>query len=601
MINPQLQTNPFLTKSDFKEAFNELTKPLQTHLKNDRPGHLDLGTSGSVYDKDRQEVEAFMRPIWGLGPLLTSSDSSLLADYLKGIVEGTTPDSPNYWGEILDFDQLIVEMASLSTMILLNPEKVWQRFSKTEQQNIHDWLIKVNDHTIPRNNWHFFRVLVNLAMKKCQLPYSPQQMEEDLAILDSFYVGKGWYYDGVETQADYYISFAFHYYSLVYCHFMEEEDSKRVVVMKERAAKFAQSFKYWFDATGRALPFGRSLAYRFAQCSFWSALVFANVEALPWGELKGLISRNMHQWFDQDILNQSGVLSVGYAYENLVFAEGYNAPGSPYWACKSFLLLAVPDNHPFWEAEALPLKIVDKTLAAPESRNYYQYNESLTDLQAFPAGQFVNFQSHASAKYSKFVYSTNFGFSTPKSNYWYYEGAFDNCLALAEDEHYFRTKGLDDEYQILQDRIIHRWSPWEDVQLTSTIIPLENCHVRIHEMVTKRKLTAYEGSFSVPFDSTQKIARDTASCRSAIGTSTITNIIGFNEADVVRCEPNTNVLFQLTKLPYLKTTLVPGKHRLISLVSGVVPKETLLTPTIQLEGDNLIISQKDKNMRLHLS
>ena len=39
--------------------------------------------------------------------------------------------------------------------------------------------------------------------------------------------------------------------------------------------------------------------------------------------------------------------------------------------------------------------------------------------------------------------------STIKSDYWYYEGAYDNCLALAEDDHYFRTKGLDDQYEIL--------------------------------------------------------------------------------------------------------------------------------------------------------
>lgn len=67
----------------------------------------------------------------------------------------------------------------------------------------------------------------------------------------------------------------------------------------------------------------------------------------------------------------------------------------------------------------------------------------------FPAGQFINYQAHAHDKYSKFVYSSHFGFSTIKSDYWYYEGAYDNCLALAEDDHYFRTKGLDDQYEIL--------------------------------------------------------------------------------------------------------------------------------------------------------
>lgn len=51
--------------------------------------------------------------------------------------------------------------------------------------------------------------------------------------------------------------------------------------------------------------------------------------------------------------------------------------------------------------------------------------------------------------------------------------AYDNCLALAEDDHYFRTKGLDDQCEILDDRIIHQWHPWSDVAIKTTIVPLE--------------------------------------------------------------------------------------------------------------------------------
>lgn len=47
-------------------------------------------------------------------------------------------------------------------------------------------------------------------------------------------------------------------------------------------------------------------------------------------------------------------------------------------------------------------------------------------------------------KYSKFVYFFYFGFSIIKSDYWYYEGVYDNCLVLVEDDYYFCMKGLDD-------------------------------------------------------------------------------------------------------------------------------------------------------------
>ncbi len=77
---------------------------------------------------------------------------------------------------------------------------------------------------------------------------------------------------------------------------------------------------------------------------FFSALIFAEVEAIPWGQIKTLLSNHMKQWMTHDIFTYDGRLSIGYHYENLVMAEGYNAPGSPYWALKVFLLLATKKN-----------------------------------------------------------------------------------------------------------------------------------------------------------------------------------------------------------------------------------------------------------------
>lgn len=49
----------------------------------------------------------------------------------------------------------------------------------------------------------------------------------------------------------------------------------------------------------------------------------------------------------QPIFNNDGTLSIGYAYPNLNIADQYISPGSPYWAFKIFLPLALPDSHPF--------------------------------------------------------------------------------------------------------------------------------------------------------------------------------------------------------------------------------------------------------------
>ena len=82
---------------------------------------------------------------------------------------------------------------------------------------------------------------------------------------------------------------------------------------------------WWFARSGEAIPYGRSLTYRFAQTAFLAALAFSGSEAVPWGILRGLISRHFRYWFRQPILDCEDKLTIGYAYPNLNMAEGYNS------------------------------------------------------------------------------------------------------------------------------------------------------------------------------------------------------------------------------------------------------------------------------------
>ena len=58
--------------------------------------------------------------------------------------------------------------------------------------------------------------------------------------------------------------------------------AERAALYRSRAELFAQQFIYWFDENGAALPYGRSLTYRFAQNCFWAACVWAGLEPFPW-------------------------------------------------------------------------------------------------------------------------------------------------------------------------------------------------------------------------------------------------------------------------------------------------------------------------------
>ena len=93
-------------------------------------------------------------------------------------------------------------------------------------------------------------------------------------------------------------------------------------------------FIYYFDDDGACIPFGRSMVYRFAVISTFSALALADVEPLAplqWGHIKGLVLRHLRYWAqNKDILRSDGTVTIGFGYENLNMTENYNAPGQSF-------------------------------------------------------------------------------------------------------------------------------------------------------------------------------------------------------------------------------------------------------------------------------
>lgn len=116
---------------------------------------------------------------------------------------------------------------------------MWEPLSRDERTRFADWLRQINQNEVSDNNWRFFRVLVNCGLRNVGEDYSQERLEKDLARLDEFYLGDGWYSDGPTAQRDYYIAFAMHFYSLIYVAFCEKEDPVRCQRYRERARTFA--------------------------------------------------------------------------------------------------------------------------------------------------------------------------------------------------------------------------------------------------------------------------------------------------------------------------------------------------------------------------
>lgn len=595
VVIQSLAENPLRTKADLQDAFHQLVNPLIPYYSSGNARLKLPGNIGAGYPLDTAEMEGFSRVIWGLTPLLAGGGihDELLHICLTGIENGTDPLHEEYWGEVHDYDQRLVEMASLGFALALIPERIWEPLSLRARDNFYNWLNQINSHPVHDCNWLFFHVLVNVGFHKLGLPYDQVQMEANLERIESFYISDGWYSDGIDGHSDYYVPFAIQYYGLLYAKLMVGEDPERSARLRSRADEFAHQFIHWFASDGRSLPYGRSLTYRFSQGAFWGALAFADVESLSPGVMKGLFLRHLRWWFQQPIFTTDGLLTIGYTYPNLIMAENYNAAGSVYWAMKVFLPLALPDHHPFWQAEELPLPELP-SIMKQQAPHFVICHEKQTDhVAAFNAGHLQsNEHTHTSAKYEKFVYSSSFGFSVPRAEWGLSQGAFDSMLAVSEGDNLYRVRRKNEHTSINEDVITAVWKPWHDVVITTTIIAGLPWHLRIHRIETNRHIDVAEGGFALPLlgslEQEEYEDGDKSSGNIGIvgsndfGRSGIVAIMGYNEAVLHYTQSNTNVMHARTNIPTLKGNLTPGSHVLISAVYGE-PKSDAVEKRISKE------------------
>ncbi|WP_052000956.1 DUF2264 domain-containing protein [Gracilibacillus halophilus] len=466
----EVRHNPLRTKKDLTQLMVDLWKPLETYY-DETNSRIQVGQTAAAYSKDVAGLECFSRILWGAAPLVMSGVEPELWDkHVEGMINGTDPNHDGYWGKIHDYDQRIVEMAAFGYSLCLVPDKVWTPLTSQQKENLVNWLYQVNDYAAHDCNWLFFAVIVNIGLKKVGAAYSQETIDTNLSRIEDFYIGDGWYTDGESAHVDYYTPFAIHYYSLFYATMMEEDDPVRAQTYKERAKTFAEDFIYWFSADGRSIPYGRSLTYRFAQASFWSAYVFAGLDHIPLGVVKGIILRHLRYWMKQDIFLPDGTLSIGYQYPNLLMAENYNAPGSPYWGLKVLFILALPDEHAFWSVEEKEMPSLPNR--AHHIKPSFMIERDDDHVVLFSPGYLhTNGHAHVSAKYEKFAYSNQFGFSVPRAEWGLEQGAYDSMLAVSEQDQFYRVKRTVVEKEI-RDGIIHfTWKPWHDVTIETWLIP----------------------------------------------------------------------------------------------------------------------------------
>lgn len=552
----------FCTKQAAQQALLDVLDPLKSFYS-ESCARLYVGVTSTHYENDTIPMEAFARPLWGLVPFWAGGgrDERFEEIYRKGLAAGTDPEHPDYWHTCRDYDQKFCEMAAIAFGMLFCPDKVWDPLSDREKDNLTEWLWEINRHECCACNWQFFSIMTNVALYKAGRPYDKKRLEEGLECIDAYYDAGGWYNDGNGGDKDYYNPFVMVTYGMVYARFMEKEDPERCRRFRERALAFGKGYIYWFSEDGSSFAYGRSMTYRFAQIAYFSVCAMCGVEVFPLPVLKGLIVRHLVHWLNLPVWDNADILTIGYAYPNLQMSESYNAPGSPYWAMKAFMFLALPDGHPFWEAECAPLPELDAKKYLEHAGMVIQRGKENV-ISLIPGRLQADGHSHTVEKYSKFAYSSKFGFSIMRSNVTLAECAPDSMLAFEAYGYFFVKDVIEPEFNVSEERLSFSWSPIRGIHVDTVIEPTETGHVRTHRITSDIACTAYDCGFALSTDDRKPFERyeqgEESSVENGDGYCKVRSLEGSGKGRVLIPDPNTNLMHPKTSIPMAVYQIRPG-------------------------------------------
>jgi hypothetical protein len=307
----------------------------------------------------------------------------------------------------------------------------------------------------------------------------------------------------------------------------------------------------------------------------------------------------------------------------MYMSEDYNSPQSVYWCLKALVIVALPADDQFWGSQEESQHNDERTLGkgpmhllSDHKSGNHHFLLNISQFDGWPI-------KGGSAKYSKFAYSSSFGFSVPTGAR-LQQLVPDNMLVISKDGgDTWAAKGkhcaeafigtavcYDAGLELEKVPALHTtWWPWADreVEIHSTLVPpltkWPDWHIRVHRISASRKarLRIVEGAFAIQgrtatdlyigdvvlyihnslSDNEQAIegvskSRDAAVVVTSAGASGISRLsqvdscpsVASTNAAILKPDANTNLMTQRTVLPILSDTVeIDAKQELILITA----------------------------------
>lgn len=612
------------TKEDLFNFFLKINEPLRQHYVG--KSRIMFGSTGVGYGNEIAGVEGFARMMWGAGPAYPSLPNAFKSEIKAAFIAGTRPNNVDYWGDLYDRDQRMVEMPALALALIHNDCALWKEFTKNDQIQIVQWFEQIFKHDCADGNWQFFKVIIYVVLKHLGVAGDLVDFKKAKRMIDNCYQEDGWYQDSSRGRNDYYTAFAFHYYGIIYSKLAPDDPWS--AVLKKRAKLFSKQFILFFDRNGSNVAFGRSMTYRWAAVAFWVVMVYGSISPEYNSTFKGIINRNIRYFMEHKIFDEMGLLTLGYDYGQLSMTEPYNSPVSPYWSNKIFLLLTLDYKHDYWNLPESDFPEIDtvKLLKSPHMLANMDNGHAVL-LNAGQPGP--NYHALTNEKYFKLAYSSKFGFSIPRGNQLKEEQVMDSSIGIQRRDTQimvsrkqqnflepggFYTRNNVSDVVVNQDFVASTWRLNNTTTIRTWLTWFNDWQIRIHHLILKENCEVYETGFAVP-NSPDTKGQFTDNKRESYfkgelgftGVVDLTPKYNNQRPSSINGFPNTNLITsEIVALPGRITSLDAGNHW---IVTGVYAHDDVTyatrkwkqKPVVQMkEGNFFIFLNKNQSKIINL-
>jgi len=336
---------------------------------------------------------------------------SISAPYLKGIIKGTDPSDPNFWGTREKYDAFGTNIALAA---LVSPRFFWDPLTEGQKDNLLVFFKGlVNMVAYDCNHWYFHLVGVPILERNGR-DSNRDYLSMIFQRILNWYRGEGWFIDGGNFGFDYYNLWGFQLYNHVLCYFDEPWSKRFSGRIDEITELFQESYPYLYGRDGGSIPWGRSTTYRFASLAAIGWPVLRGASALDPGQARRIASGCLKYFWEHGAMSENGLLEPGFHGPNSVVAESYIDRGSPYWAAQGLCCLLVPEDHPFWTAPEKPMPAdgAGGRIALPGAEMAIRVSPLDGEARLFPVGQRMGHrgQWQRGIKYCQHAYSSYLGY-----------------------------------------------------------------------------------------------------------------------------------------------------------------------------------------------